>query len=227
MNGFRSRLITLSLPLARPLGLALTLALASCATTREPENLSTAKANVKAYAESGDYQKDLAAATTPATKWVSTRLAKPGEKTAIVFDIDETTLSNLPHMTKADWGYQPDDWEAWIQKSAAPAIVPSRDIYQAARARGTAVFFITGRGQVDKAATARNLRQQGMGDFKELIVRPAGPKNSAKDFKTAVRKNITAQGYTIIANVGDQQSDLDGGYSEKTFKLPNPFYFIN
>ena len=35
---------------------------------------------------------------------------------------------------------------------------------------------------------------------------------------------ITADGYTIIANLGDQESDLAGGYAEKTFKLPNPFY---
>lgn len=28
------------------------------------------------------------------------------------------------------------------------------------------------------------------------------------------------------ANLGDQQSDLDGGYSERNYKLPNPFYLI-
>jgi acid phosphatase len=28
----------------------------------------------------------------------------------------------------------------------------------------------------------------------------------------------------IIANMGDQASDLAGGHAEKTFKLPNPFY---
>jgi hypothetical protein len=27
-------------------------------------------------------------------------------------------------------------------------------------------------------------------------------------------------------NVGDQQSDLDGGFAEKAFRVPNPFYFI-
>ena len=35
-----------------------------------------------------------------------------------------------------------------------------------------------------------------------------------------------AQKLTIIASVGDQWSDLDGGYAERVFKLPNPFYFI-
>jgi len=26
--------------------------------------------------------------------------------------------------------------------------------------------------------------------------------------------------------VGDQLSDLSGGHAERTFKVPNPFYFV-
>jgi hypothetical protein len=29
-----------------------------------------------------------------------------------------------------------------------------------------------------------------------------------------------------VASMGDQQSDLTGGYAERTFKLPNPVYFL-
>ena len=49
---------------------------------------------------------------------------------------------------------------------------------------------------------------------------------SAADFKAPQRAQIEQQGYTIIANVGDQPSDLDGGFSQRTFLLPNPFYRI-
>jgi acid phosphatase len=45
-------------------------------------------------------------------------------------------------------------------------------------------------------------------------------------FKRAERAKIAARGFTIVANVGDQQSDLDGGYAERTFRVPNPFYFL-
>ena len=41
-----------------------------------------------------------------------------------------------------------------------------------------------------------------------------------------MRKEITQQGYDIVFSIGDQQSDLVGGYSDKTYKLPNPYYFI-
>ena len=49
---------------------------------------------------------------------------------------------------------------------------------------------------------------------------------SAADFKTPVRSRIEADGYKIIANVGDQPSDLLGGHAERTFMLPNPFYRV-
>ena len=37
---------------------------------------------------------------------------------------------------------------------------------------------------------------------------------------------LKKQGYKIIENIGDQYSDLTGGYSAATYKLPNPFYYI-
>ena len=49
---------------------------------------------------------------------------------------------------------------------------------------------------------------------------------SAADFKAPQRALIEHQAYTVIANIGDQPSDLDGGFAERTFLLPNPFYRI-
>ncbi|MFO0202409.1 MAG: HAD family acid phosphatase [Alphaproteobacteria bacterium] len=43
----------------------------------------------------------------------------------------------------------------------------------------------------------------------------------------ACRARIKASGFTIIANIGDQQSDLDGGHAQRTFFVPNPYYRIN
>jgi len=45
-------------------------------------------------------------------------------------------------------------------------------------------------------------------------------------FKTAERCKLTEQGWKIVANIGDQPSDLEGGYAERIFLLPNPFYRI-
>ena len=60
-----------------------------------------------------------------------------------------------------------------------------------------------------------------------VIVLPAGAHfNSAVDFKAPERRKISEQGYTIILTMGDQDSDLNGGYAERGFKLPNPVYFL-
>ena len=40
------------------------------------------------------------------------------------------------------------------------------------------------------------------------------------------RRKLEETGYRIVVNIGDQQSDLDGGFAECGFKVPNPFYFI-
>lgn len=210
------------------LSVFLAFGLGSCAQhlSHEPKNLSTAKAEVKAYVDSGAYQADLAAVAMPAKAWIDERARRGPGKLAVVFDIDETSLSNLDHMTQADWGYQADSWSTWVMSARAPALLPAREIFHAARANHVTVFFITGRRQSEEAATARNLRSQGMSGFAEILVRAEHSKTPVQAFKTAQRKRITEQGFTIIANVGDQQSDLDGGYAERTFKLPNPFYRI-
>ena len=47
-----------------------------------------------------------------------------------------------------------------------------------------------------------------------------------RDCRQVDSTKIAAMGYWIIENMGDQPSDLAGGYAERTFKLPNPFYRI-
>lgn len=60
-----------------------------------------------------------------------------------------------------------------------------------------------------------------------VVVLPEGKTfKSAVDFKAPERKKIQDAGYTILFTMGDQQSDLDGGFAERTFKLPNPVYFL-
>lgn len=201
---------------------------ASVATT-EPLNLSDAKAAVLAYIDGGGYARDLRAAAAPAREWIEARAAarRAGERLAVVLDIDETVLSNLPHMRAEDFGYHPRDWTEWVAGANAPAIEPVREVYRAARAAGVAVLFLTGRKDpADRAGTVENLRREGMGDYEALRLTPSdGPRATALERKTAARAAWAAEGWTIIATIGDQDSDL-GAHAERSFKLPNPFYRI-
>jgi predicted secreted acid phosphatase len=45
-------------------------------------------------------------------------------------------------------------------------------------------------------------------------------------YKAGTRAYIESQGYDIVASFGDQYSDLLGGYADRTFKMPNPNYYL-
>jgi predicted secreted acid phosphatase len=45
-------------------------------------------------------------------------------------------------------------------------------------------------------------------------------------YKSGTRAYIESQGYDIVADFGDQFSDLEGGFADKTFKMPNPNYYL-
>ena len=117
--------------------------------------------------------------------------------------------------------------EKEIHKADAPAIKPTLELYQFAKQHQIAVFFITGRKEHERALTEANLSDAGYSRWDSLVMKPeVYPAVPAAIFKSAMRKLIQDHGYKIVANIGDQKSDLDGGYSAHTYKLPNPFYFI-
>ena len=209
------------------LGLVLALPIGILAV--EPANLSLRKREISVYINSGNYTKDIAEAALHANKYLPRRIArglKKGQKMAIVFDIDETALTNLPHILEHDFGYTESIWDAWVAEGRAHAIIPVQTVYDTAIRNDVAVFFITGRKESDRPGTERNLRDVGYEKWTEIFYKPAATQETSQAYKTAARKKIEAEGYVIIANLGDQLSDLEGKHAERTFKLPNPFYLI-
>jgi predicted secreted acid phosphatase len=217
--------------------LALGLALLVCTgslTAVEPANLYTLKQQIGLYVASGEYGRDVATVAAQANKYLGSRIpkgiprhVKRADKLAIVFDIDETTLSNVRHIQANDYGYLPKVWNAWVAEGQATAIYPVQAVYNTAVNGRIDIFFITGRTPDGAAATERNLRQVGYETWTRIIYKPADFAESTRAFKIDARRQLAAQGYLIIANIGDQNSDLLGGYAERTFKLPNPFYIVN
>jgi predicted secreted acid phosphatase len=106
------------------------------------------------------------------------------------------------------------------------ALAPTLELAKRADVLHVAVFFITGRPPELREATERNLRQEGYNPAGVVLQPPGVTFKSAVDFKAPERRKIAEQGYTIILSMGDQESDLLGGYAERTFKLPNPVYFL-
>jgi predicted secreted acid phosphatase len=199
---------------------------------REPRNLDLIKQELIKYHDSGEYQKDIARVVQQAKAYLQTRLEenkKKGskQKLAIILDIDETALSNYPDMVVLNFGGTLKQIEEAEGKGEDPAIEPTLELYQFAKAHEVAVFFITARKEIYKEATVANLEKVGYKDYDGLYLLPMDyHEKSVANFKTAIRKKITDQGYDIVLSLSDQKGDLKGGYAEKAFKLPDPYYLV-
>jgi acid phosphatase len=198
-------------------------------------SLVETKREVAAYVDSGRYEAEVTAMLDQARAFLASRAARGG-KLAIVLDVDETALSNLTSLRANDWGFivggpcdlprGPCGLLAWIAMAQSPPIKPVLALARFARDRGMAIFFLTGRPERLRAVTERNLQAAGY-EWTGVLLKPDALNiPSAVDFKAAERRRLVAEGYTIVVNIGDQMSDLDGGFAERTYKLPNPFYFV-
>ncbi|MDE1177269.1 MAG: HAD family acid phosphatase [Edaphobacter sp.] len=197
-------------------------------------NFGVARYRLADYAEctgGGCYWADLDAQTKRAEAVLDRALAaaKPGEKLAMVLDIDETSLSGFCEFRREDYGFLLAQFNRWVVSPEASMPIPGTlQLYQKARAAGVEVFFITGRWEEQREATAKNLELAGYKGWKGLALR-TGPqkKMTTVDYKSEERKKIVDAGYRIVLNMGDQWSDLNGEpRGEISVKLPNPFYYL-
>jgi predicted secreted acid phosphatase len=130
-------------------------------------------------------------------------------------------------MLKLNFGMIPQLVVEDIEKAEDPAIEATLKLYEYAKEKGVAIFFITGRHEILRDATQKNLKSVGYVDWDGLYLKPNDYKEkSVIPYKSSTRKMIQQMGSYIVVNIGDQFSDLAGGYAERVFKLPNPFYFI-
>ncbi|MFJ3898358.1 HAD family acid phosphatase [Streptomyces sp. NPDC090083] len=171
-----------------------------------PAQAATTTATSTAKVDYATWQTDCRTVMDQALPYLKERIAatKPGEKQAIVFDIDNTTL-------ETDFGF------SWPQ----PANKPVLAVAQYAQEHGVSLFFVTARPGIIYLPTEYNLEHDGY-DVDGLYVRGLFDLfKDVADYKTAQRTAIENKGYTIIANIGNSATDLSGGHAEKTFKLPD------
>jgi len=222
----------------------------------EVTNLGLQKIALKQYKRSGQYDRDIKTVVDQAKSYLALEAGRKGrlaivldiDETALsnwprIEADDFGFFSAGDCKLKSDGTVQaPCGWDKWIGLKQDRPIVPTRELYDQARKQGLKVFFITNRNESQRAVTAKNLNTVGYEGFsdEDLIMTPdklGGGRNPrliacfksqapTACFKTEMRGEIVDRGYTIILNMGDQDSDLSGGYAERTFKLPNPFYYV-
>ena len=143
---------------------------------------------------------DVRAAMKGSRGDVRARLAakKPGERLAVNFDIDNTVLASY--------------------YDGGGAIPKMLKLARFLERRGVAVLFNTGRESGLRRSTGRQLERN---DFPVdgLCLRARG--RSLVFGKQRCRDLFIARGYTLIANVGNNDTDFEGDGYERAYRLPD------
>jgi predicted secreted acid phosphatase len=198
----------------------------------EPENHAVTVERLMRYHDSGEYEREIREVANAARDYLETKFPDKSlnEKLAAVFDIDETSLSNWDVM--AECGFCAYSVQTKLHPDPhGPAVAPVLELYNFAKSKGIAVFFVTGRPEKQRELTINNLREVGYDGWTDLIMQPnpapGEARTPARVFKPRNRQAIEKRGYRIILSIGDQASDLAGCCAESVFKLPNPFYLVD
>jgi predicted secreted acid phosphatase len=241
-----------------------------------------------------NYANEARSVVKQGADWLAARSNVPNG--AIVLDVDDTTLTTWNYELFSNWDFNAGTNANFVGLTTSgspptttftgnmfPATPGMVDMVNQAKALSYAVFFITGRGDSQHAATIANLVNDtaagfaditsvtysgktvpeidagytmptpidtGHGGFTDgLFTKPPVTTPSSYPaylntpefcaasiaanascptirYKSGTRAYIESQGYDIVANFGDQFSDLEGGFADKTFKMPNPNYYL-
>ncbi len=161
-------------------------------------------------------------------------------KYAMVLDIDDTSLSNYPTIKARDFSSSHSQIDETYHTTTSPAVAPVLALYNKAIQKGITVFFITGR-----KLESRNPLSEDISPFTIQTLHNAGfngeilldknlymahneedVKLHSSEYKTKIRHKLMSEGYILLVNIGDQDSDFEDSNprQEGNFKVPNYLY---
>ncbi|MFI1968077.1 acid phosphatase [Streptomyces cinnamoneus] len=221
---------------------------------KEIPNLTQVQDKIKAYygdtvdasgqhyaSADGNYAKQVAGiekkAKAQLEKVVKSKNHKGG-KPAIVLDLDDTTLLTYNYELQQGFHFTPESQDAYLKSTDMAPVFGMPTLVNWAQSKGIEVFYVTGRGEHQREWSARNLKNVGykpVADTTHFFLKnkqnppaylPCGAKCTTVEYKAGTRKYIESKGFDIVANFGDQYSDLQGGHADRTYKMPNPMYYL-
>jgi predicted secreted acid phosphatase len=190
------------------------------------ENLDTYKNKLRDYVFSDSYYEEVGAVVLKAATHIKDFIGKPN--ICVIFDIDQTAIDQYQFMNDKDFGWDEQALEESFVITSFPAMYLILELYKNLVENKISVIFLTSKRKKYDEYTIKQLANAGYTNHTKLITRSDEDIGTIQEYKIRERKNLVSEGWNIIANVGDQQSDLDGGYPalDFCFKLPNPFYLI-
>ncbi|GJV60774.1 acid phosphatase 1-like protein [Tanacetum coccineum] len=185
------------------------------------------------YMMGKQHAEDCTAATDVAFAYAQTVNLTGDGKDAWILDIDQTALSLLDYYSRptVQFGailYNDTMFEEWLAEGRATANPAVLKLYNDLKSIGFKIVFISGTSESQRDVRIANLNNAGYYDWEKLLLKAEEEHGTtAQVYKTKKRTQLVAEGYRVHGNMGDQWSDLIGDYSgTRTFKLPNPMFFI-
>lgn len=202
--------------------------------TNNKRDWKTVPANCEGYVGhymlGGHYRRDSRVVVDEAIAYAEGLKLAGNGKGVWVFDIDETSLSNLPYYATHGFGTKPynaTSFDEYVLEGSAPVLPETLRLFKKLISLGIKPVFLTGRTEDKRAITMANLYRQGYSGWMQLLLKPDGLKATAIGYKSGERKKLQDAGYVIVGNIGDQWSDILGEpEGARTFKLPDPLYYI-
>ncbi|KAK6125119.1 hypothetical protein DH2020_041132 [Rehmannia glutinosa] len=151
-----------------------------------------------------------------------------------VFDIDETTLSNIPYYNRSDvrFGALPRNgtkYYQWVAQGAAPPVPSVLRLYNTVLSLGFKTVILSASSDQFTKIRSVNLNNAGYNyNWERLIFKGEADRGiSGSMFKSKIRTELVNEGFRIVGNIGDQYGDILGdNIGNRTFKVPNPMYYI-
>ena len=164
---------------------------------------------------------------------------------AIILDIDETVLNNIPFQARSIINGQsyPIGWLEWMLEESSDAVAGVSDFLEYAQSKDIKIFYITNRIAVAEDATRNNIQKLGLPLDTDRDVLLMKNENGWTSDKVS-RRELVAEDYRILLLIGDQLGDFlpldettleldsrknlaetyDHMWGSKWFMITNPMY---
>ncbi len=128
---------------------------------------------------------------------------------AIILDIDETVLNNIPFQARSIINGQsyPVGWLEWMLEEASDAVAGVSEFLEYAQSKGVKIFYVTNRIAVAEDATRNNIKKLGLpldADRDVLLMKDENGWTSDK----VSRRELIAKDYRVLLLIGDQLGDF-------------------
>ena len=128
---------------------------------------------------------------------------------AIILDIDETVLNNIPFQARSIINGQsyPIGWLEWMLEESSDAVAGVSDFLEYAQSKGVKIFYVTNRIVEAEDATRNNIKKLGLPlDTDRDVLLMKGENGWTSD--KVSRRELIAKDYRILLLVGDQLGDF-------------------